>query len=644
MIGKYRIIGVCISRIHEEYRLNCLQALNEHACKNGYRLLIFNAWSDLYYWDSANEPGEAAVFGLVPFDKLDAMVLFAETLKNDDLCNYLAEQSHAHNIPVITVDYYRDDSINFSFDYANTFELMCRHVIEDHHVKSAFMMAGFEGNRFSEERVQVFRHVVEENGLRNSPEIVAYGDFWDEPTERAMINWFEVQKLPVPEAIICANDTMAITVTQYLQDHGYDVPKDCIVTGFDGILQASYHIPHITTCTQDYNEMGRQIVEVIERYRQGLPCEKVYSISFHMIKSQSCGCKHDLDIASINHSTEKILNQYYHARIRQDNMNQLQMNITDMSDISELPQIIAERYSVDTFILAVNEGAFQAPDFGAKYSDLHHPFSEHVDILYQRVNASPGEPCTILHKDIVPDLESMLDKPHPIIVCSLHFLSSVMGYCVFQCRIAADEFDTIQNFMSSLDTAMGTFRNLLQVNSVNARLKNVNNELEKLYIHDYLTGLYNRRGFYQYFLRQIADNRGQNKYVVLISLDLDGLKHINDTYGHIEGDNAIVTVSRAMSTSAVHGEICARFGGDEFTMAGIIPKGEQNQYFNTFRETFFGFLENYNQSSHKPYAVESSIGYCMEPLTETLDLDQLIRKADDLMYQNKVARKKNRTN
>ena len=129
-------------------------------------------------------------------------------------------------------------------------------MVKVHHARTLFMLAGFAENNFSNERIAAFQKVLQEYGLSQENCRIAYGDFWEKPAIEAMEKWFVEDKLPIPDAIICANDTMAITASQFLQNLGYRIPEDCIITGFDGISQASYHVPHLTTCTQDYDTMS----------------------------------------------------------------------------------------------------------------------------------------------------------------------------------------------------------------------------------------------------------------------------------------------------------------------------------------------------------------------------------------------------
>ncbi len=641
MLGDFKLIGVCISKIQNEYQQNCLETLNRYARQKGYHLLIFNAFDDTYYDKVPVNLGEAAIFQLLPYDILDAVILFTATIYSKKITDHIAKNCKEREIPLLTVDRTLEgvDSYHFSFNYADSFEQLCRHVAEKHHIRSAFMIAGQQNNDFSEDRVQAFQKVMREYNVPCSPENVAYGDFWDGPTLDALKNWFEVQKRPVPDAIICANDVMAIATSNYLQDHGYRIPEDCIVTGFDGILQANYHLPHLTTCTQNYDEMGKELISCVDTLFNEKPCEKLHLVNFHPIYSQSCGCQ-KTSTQNVNHTVRDVLERLVSSGQRQENVCQLQSAVTNMSSIAELPDLIIRNFVFPTITFAVNDDMFRSPEYGESHKG-ENAFSDNINILYHRTCWNPEEPCTISKAELAAQLEDMLQHDDPIIFCSLHFLDLVMGYCAFQTGINYGEFEKISSFMSSMGTSLGIFHAQMHTKSINIQLKSANSELERLYIHDHMTGLLNRRGFYRQFRQQLQESAGKNLSVILISADLDGLKYINDTFGHIEGDNAITTVGRALMTSAIQGEVCARFGGDEFTVAGIISDPSQT-YFESFKTRFRTYLAQYNAVSEKPYQVESSIGYCIKPLSDTIDLDEMSKIADNRMYEDKVKRKKAR--
>lgn len=639
MTNTPRIIGVCLSMLPEEYRLQCVRALNKYAVQQGYRLFIFHSKTDFYLPLTPTDDGEMSIFQLIQYHMLDAMIVLPDTIKRDSVLQSIIDSCRSHNVPVISIDKFLEGCVNFRFDYSNSFETLCQHVVQKHHAKRLFMMAGVRDNTFSDERIHAFEKVMAENNITPDNYRIGYGDFWEKPTRETLEQWFIEEQCAIPDAIICANDTMAIVCSQFLQNHGYRIPEDCIVTGFDGISEANYHVPHITTCTQDYDTMGKEVIAAAIRLHQGLPVEPTRIIDFHILYSQSCGCEKPAPL-NINNAMQDIADQFKRANERQELTCQVQSAVTSMTSLAELPEIIQDKFIFESMVFALNDDIFRAPDFGERHRN-GEPFSEQVNVMYQRYFWAPQDACVISLEQLIPDLSTMLRREDPVIFCPLHFLDLVMGYCAFQTDISHDSYEKINSFMNAMNSSLGIFHSQVHTKSINMQLKSANSELEKLYVHDHMTGLLNRRGFYRQFHQQLKESSGKNMSIVIISADLDGLKHINDTFGHTEGDNAITTVGKALVSSAIQGEVCSRFGGDEFTVAGVIADSD-SCYFDSFRFRFREYLHRYNSISHKPYQVESSIGFCIQPMDKNVDLDQMIKVADDRMYEDKIQRRKAR--
>ena len=639
MTNTPRIIGVCLSMLPEEYRLQCVRALNKYAVQQGYRLFIFHSKTDFYLPLTPTDDGEMSIFQLIQYHMLDAMIVLPDTIKRDSVLQSIIDSCRSHNVPVISIDKFLEGCVNFRFDYSNSFETLCQHVVQKHHAKRLFMMAGVRDNTFSDERIHAFEKVMAENNITPDNYRIGYGDFWEKPTRETLEQWFIEEQCAIPDAIICANDTMAIVCSQFLQNHGYRIPEDCIVTGFDGISEANYHVPHITTCTQDYDTMGKEVIAAAIRLHRGLPVEPTRIIDFHILYSQSCGCEKPAPL-NINNAMQDIADQLKRANERQELTCQVQSAVTSMTSLAELPEIIQDKFIFESMVFALNDDIFRAPDFGERHRN-GEPFSEQVNVMYHRYFWAPQDACITPLEQLIPDLSTMLRREDPVIFCPLHFLDLVMGYCAFQTDISHDSYEKINSFMNAMNSSLGIFHSQVHTKSINMQLKSANSELEKLYVHDHMTGLLNRRGFYRQFHQQLKESSGKNMSIVIISADLDGLKHINDTFGHTEGDNAITTVGKALVSSAIQGEVCSRFGGDEFTVAGVIADSD-SCYFDSFRFRFREYLHRYNSISHKPYQVESSIGFCIQPMDKNVDLDQMIKVADDRMYEDKIQRRKAR--
>ena len=294
----------------------------------------------------------------------------------------IIDSCRSHNVPVISIDKFLEGCVNFRFDYSNSFETLCQHVVQKHHAKRLFMMAGVRDNTFSDERIHAFEKVMAENNITPDNYRIGYGDFWEKPTRETLEQWFIEEQCAIPDAIICANDTMAIVCSQFLQNHGYRIPEDCIVTGFDGISEANYHVPHITTCTQDYDTMGKEVIAAAIRLHQGLPVEPTRIIDFHILYSQSCGCEKPAPL-NINNAMQDIADQLKRANERQELTCQVQSAVTSMTSLAELPEIIQNKFIFESMVFALNDDIFRAPDFGERHRN-GEPFSEQVNVMYQR--------------------------------------------------------------------------------------------------------------------------------------------------------------------------------------------------------------------------------------------------------------------
>lgn len=633
-----KIIGICLSAIQMEDRLQFIRELNRSAVARGFRLLIFNTCTDLYEPDNPNDIGERCIFQLIPYDMLSAMIVFPHFLFNDPVVDTVIEACQTRNIPVITIDKNADGCTCFTFSYADIFERLCAHVIDDHHAKSLLMMAGVRNNQYSDQRIAAFRKALTERGMYYDDSLIGYGQFWDGPALEVMREWFEEEERPYPDAILCANDSMAIAVSTYLQKHGCRVPEDCIVTGFDCILQSRFHIPHLTTCRQDYESMGSRLIDAIEALLAGESVPERNVVGFSMIRSQSCGCK-PVSFHSINDAAQEMYDNLRLSAQRQEMMCSVQSALAGMRSVEELPAILSDRFVFPTSVFAINEDIFQEPLFGTNHKP-DSPYSDNISVIFHRCFWYQTEPCTIPRSKLIPHIEMMLSREEPIIVCPLHFLDLSLGYCVFQPEITVNDYEKMHAFMNAMNASFCTFHGQMQIRAINLALEHANAELDKLYVHDYLTGLYNRQGFFRTFRSEAAAQKQENLCIFVISLDLDHLKEINDRFGHQEGDSAICTVAAALTACTGEHEICARFGGDEFAVGGIIPESLAGFRETQFRQQLAEYLRQYNQNSGKPYQVSASLGFHAMPAFPAPDPDILFRIADDRMNADKASGRK----
>ena len=156
-------------------------------------------------------------------------------------------------------------------------------------------------------------------------------------------------------------------------------------------------------------------------------------------------------------------------------------------------------------------------------------------------------------------------------------------------------------------------------------------ELGNLALTDVLTGLYNRRGFLALAERQLKLSRRSGRGILLVFIDVDGLKQINDTFGHAEGDRTLIRAGGVLEKTFRESDVVARFGGDEFAVLAIEASGH-NQEIIAAR-----LRENLRQMNDEDSGTAISLSWGVarfDPRSKT-SIGQLMVQADQAMYDHK---------
>lgn len=169
--------------------------------------------------------------------------------------------------------------------------------------------------------------------------------------------------------------------------------------------------------------------------------------------------------------------------------------------------------------------------------------------------------------------------------------------------------------------------------NVHLTLKKALERLERMSITDEMTGVFNRRYAYEVLARQIALARREESDFVICYIDIDNLKKINDMYGHSEGDKLILTVTRSMYDIIRSTDYIFRMGGDEFML--MFPNAKLDESDNLISRV----RSQLKGRDIHGIPIDFSYGFSQFNCEDDVSVEELIKRADDRMYQTKQSRK-----
>lgn len=213
----------------------------------------------------------------------------------------------------------------------------------------------------------------------------------------------------------------------------------------------------------------------------------------------------------------------------------------------------------------------------------------------------------------------------------VHFREREIGYLVLEnCDYLLDHqflFETLNTFRTSIEALYGKLI-----------LRKKNKQLSQLYIHDSLTGLYNRMAYEKLALPLFQQYMQKGRPVRILFADADHLKYINDNFGHDMGNLAIRSIASVIQQQCPVGSISMRYGGDEFVC--VIPDYSQSKI-QQLKESILASLEEFSSTSRTVFPLEASIGFVVAD-DPVFSLNDYINLADEKMYAEKKERKATR--
>ncbi|MBR2283585.1 MAG: GGDEF domain-containing protein [Ruminococcus sp.] len=625
-------IAVIVAGIDEEYQNGVIEGIISCAREESVNISVFSAFGGVIS-NKGFDVGEYNIYSLINYSFFDGLILMTNTISDPAEKNRIIRNAIESGLPAAVLDC--DDYpefINISIDNITPMKEVIRHVVNEHSARLINYISGPLANPEAEDRYNAFLSVMDECGITPDARRIYFGEF-RAVDGRKGVRAFLDSGMPKPDAVICANDAMALAAADELQRSGFSVPGDIIVTGFDNINNARHHSPALTTVSRPLNEAGYDACKaVLSRIRgSSEPVETVLSAA--PVFTESCGCNShsDEDARSFRKDMYNIINS---CRDDISFLNHITTELAEAETAGEELEIIGrfvkELHCEMCCICLCSEwdSAYPGSWAGAQDDYQIYGYTRTMSAPLVWKNGEISEVAGFQSSDMYP--VTLTTGGNVSYFLPLHFRERCLGYYIITNSDFPLKSMLCHTLMMNISNSIENIRKLV-------RLESANTDLERLYVTDQLCNIFNRNGFIRTadkMFKQCAD-RGEK---ILISfIDMDGLKLINDSYGHKEGDFALQRLAAVISDCCTDGRICARFGGDEFIIFGANASEDDIE---PLERSFMNRINAINQIIHKPYEVAASIGTIVTEIDPDVKLFTLITRADEIMYEQK---KKKRT-
>lgn len=501
------------------------------------------------------------------------------------------------------------------------------------------------------ERTKAFYEVVEKCNI-SKENVVQLNARFDYPSAMELLNqYYKENKSFDFDTIIALNDDMAFACIDFCQNIGLSVPNDVVVSGFDDLPRSSFsHLP-VTTINQNLRLQGytaaQMVIDLIDGkdvpYENHIPANVVLRESTNRVFYSRTLVNNELFNIELDLLLQKNKkysvyewfvkrNQLYDATKFYTDIEQ-NMSLAQLKKIlnRELPRFDIKKIVIVMYETTVEKSMpFDYFDLPSKATVLtaYDKDSDYVlDIYDESYSFNPQE-------SLVPtELEQYINKD--MVCISLFKGTTQYGYMIFN-KGTADMtvYDILAKSVSSLIASVFSYT-VAQNEQQKWRERWIKTDL--MASTDELTGIKNRRYFFDIGTTTMTFAETVRQEGLVIFCDMDGLKKINDTYGHDVGDNAIKSEAQILVKNFRTNDVVARIAGDEFA---IICHGITLVDFNRIKKNIEKDCEKWTLENNAPFKLSISMGAQVYPSPDVgYDLEKLLSLADKTLYEVKKAKK-----
>ncbi len=627
-------IAVIATNMDVEYASEIQRGIVDEAWRLGYDVFIFNANVN-NEMSVKHNLGQYNIYSLANLSLFSGVIVYSNLIQGRKIFDVLKKRLDNVDIPVVGVDAPIGRHFYVGVENYRAMKAIVEHFIKTHGFTKINYISGPDSNTDSQIRLAAYKDAIRDNGLTPDPRRIFKGSF-NSYTGKDVVENLIKSGQELPEAIVCANDDIAIGVISELKKHGIKVPEQISVSGFDNMFEARNYLPRITSVDRSLSSVGIAAVDKIDACVKGLSPSESELFPATPIFSESCGCTtaEKKDIFGIRNKYFKMMD-YYEKNLAENNVMMEELNDSkSYEDFIKRLKTHVNALECENFYLCLDKGLIDnlrktaTMDDEVKSVPKINGYARTMSVALAYEKGDYASYADFPSSQMLPwniKKKTSDTEPHVYVFSPVHFQDVCFGYTIVENSDYMLNTPLFRAWQVNLSHELENLRK-------HTNLQRMFDKLDRLYVVDSLTGIYNRFGFTKFSAESFEECMRESKKNMIFFVDLDGLKKINDNFGHDKGDLAIKTVAYSLKRVCQTFDVCARFGGDEFI--AYVPDCDEKKA-KDFCKRFDKELEHYNQVLEQPFRIEASYGYdVFVPESGTL-LSSYIGVADEKMYVNK---------
>lgn len=632
-------IAVLIHSLTVEYAVQILNGISSYCKDKDVRVIIFQL-NDPFATYGVFDYQNWSAIEYLKSDEIDGVIIIYGSFSMTVSAEYFRKVFEKINKPVVSVsmELGLKNEITTYVDCDKVYDDIVKHFINKHHCKKiAFLSANATISKEAIQRFESYKNALKSNNLEFDPDLVFDGYFTQETGYKAIADKIKSKADLNFDALIVANDNMASGALNALQEAGIDVPNDVKMIGFDNTSHSYMSKPKISTIDQEIVYQGEVAAKTLLQKLNGEDVPSAIPIPLSVIYRQSCGCVEMSDLRQIyknqndefveeNNSDVKGLQgdeRFYKLIPKIDNVYALFDMIKSTNSMQELFYIM--KYCLkDSDISKALIYFYSQPKILSKGDKLSIPSKVYLSMFIDNdkdIQQFSPEVFINPNKQLFPS-DYLKNEPGTYIFQPIYSGEKNYGFMI--CKLTSDYFSIYPLYLKILITGSAYSYEYTQLILNNSSLS-VQSKTDEL------TKVLNRRGFIELGQKSIDLALEMKNTGIIFFIDMDGLKTINDTFGHKMGDEAIKAQALVLKKALRMNDVVGRIGGDEFVAVAI---GMTPDSLPKIRKKIEKQSASISAEKNFPFTLSCSIGAI--PFTsDKKNLSELLLGADALLYEEK---------